>query len=135
MSPVRAPRVVSGAARALAGALVVWSLALSALVAFPRAARAYDFSIDLATIGQGYQVRRFGATGADELLTRRRLTQYLNLNVYNIEPDAWRGDGPTGEPQRSQHMGHGVLVPGMRAQTCSHTCADSSTGRSGFTRS
>ena len=55
-------------------------------------ARAYDFSIDLATIGQGYQVRGFAPTGADELLTRRRLTQVLNLSIFDIEPAAWHGD-------------------------------------------
>ena len=48
-------------------------------------ARAYDFTIDLRTIGQGYQVRRFAADGSNELLSRRRLTQYLDLNVYDIE--------------------------------------------------
>jgi hypothetical protein len=88
VSPVRFARVVPGAVRVLCFALVVCLFG-------SRTARAYDFSLDLATIGQGYQVRRFGATGADELLTRRRLTQYLNLNVYNIEPDGWRGDGST----------------------------------------
>lgn len=62
-----------------------------------RAAHAYDFTIDVATIGQGYQVRRFGANGADELLTRRRLTQTLNVDVFNIEPDAWHGDGTSAD--------------------------------------
>jgi hypothetical protein len=56
------------------------------------AARAYDFSIDLRTIGQGYQVRGFAPNGADELLTRRRLTQVLNLSVFDIEPSSWHGD-------------------------------------------
>jgi hypothetical protein len=55
---------------------------------------AYDFSIDLQTIGQGYQVRGYAPSGGSELLTRRRLTQILNLGVYNIEPDAWHGDDP-----------------------------------------
>jgi hypothetical protein len=55
-------------------------------------ARAYDFSIDLRTIGQGYQVRRFAADGGNQLLTRRRLTQYLDLNVFDIEPALWHGD-------------------------------------------
>jgi len=52
----------------------------------------YDFSIDLRTIGQGYQVRGFAPGGGNELLTRRRLTQILNLSVFNIEPDHWHGD-------------------------------------------
>ena len=53
---------------------------------------AYDFSIDLRTIGQGYQVRGFAPNGGNELLTRRRLTQLLNLSVYDIEPTRWHGD-------------------------------------------
>jgi hypothetical protein len=57
-----------------------------------RGAHAYDFTLDLRTIGQGYQVRGFAPNGENELLTRRRLTQYLNLGVFNIEPDSWHGD-------------------------------------------
>ena len=53
---------------------------------------AYDFSIDLRTIGQGYQVRGFAPGGGNELLTRRRLTQLLNLSVFDIEPSRWHGD-------------------------------------------
>jgi hypothetical protein len=55
-------------------------------------ARAYDFMIDVRTIGQGYQVRGFAPDGSNELLSRRRLTQYLDLNVFDIGPDAWHGD-------------------------------------------
>jgi len=88
---VHVRRVGLGAARAF-GVPLSATLAFALLTAAPKPARAYDFNIDLQTIGQGYQVRRFGATGADELLTRRRLTQYLNVNVFNLEPDAWRGD-------------------------------------------
>jgi hypothetical protein len=70
------------------------ALALAAAAAtFPAPAGAYEFSIDLRTIGQGYQVRRFAPTGGDELLTRRRLTQFLNVSVFDIEPAGWRGDG------------------------------------------
>jgi hypothetical protein len=53
---------------------------------------AYDFSVDVRTIGQGYQVRGFAPDGSNELLSRRRLTQYLDLNVYDMAPDAWHGD-------------------------------------------
>ncbi len=67
----------------LAGA-IAWSLAISS------SAGAYDFSVDVRTIGQGYQVRGFAPSGGNQLLTRRRLTQYLNLNVYDIEPDRWK---------------------------------------------
>jgi hypothetical protein len=55
-------------------------------------ARAYDFSVDVRTIGQGYQVRGFAPDGSNELLSRRRLTQYLDLNVFDIGPDTWHGD-------------------------------------------
>lgn len=55
-------------------------------------ARAYDFSVDIRTIGQGYQVRGFAPDGSNELLSRRRLTQYLDLNVFDIGPDDWHGD-------------------------------------------
>ena len=71
-------------------------LALLALVAgstaVARPAAAYDFSVDLRTIGQGYQVRRFGADGNNELLSRRRLTQYMDLAVFDLAPTRWRGD-------------------------------------------
>ena len=48
--------------------------------------------IDLRTIGQGYQVRRFAADGSNELLSRRRLTQYIDLNVFDLAPARWHGD-------------------------------------------
>ena len=59
--------------------------------AVPRAL-AYDFAVDLRTIGQGYQVRGFAPDGSNELLSRRRLTQYLDLAVSDIGPSAWHGD-------------------------------------------
>lgn len=71
---------------------LVGCLVCAALVWTASLAQAYEFSIDLRTIGQGYQVRRYGASGANELLTRRRLTQYLNLNVSDLGPTQWRGD-------------------------------------------
>jgi len=71
-------------------------LALLALVAgttaVSRPAAAYDFTVGLRTIGQGYQVRRFGADGNNELLSRRRLTQYMDLAVFDLAPTRWRGD-------------------------------------------
>ena len=71
-------------------------LALLALVAgssLPaRPAAAYDFTIGLRTIGQGYQVRRYAADGSNELLSRRRLTQYMDLAVFDLAPARWRGD-------------------------------------------
>ena len=59
--------------------------------AVPRAF-AYDFAVDVRTIGQGYQVRGFAPDGSNELLSRRRLTQYLDLAVVDIGPSAWHGD-------------------------------------------
>jgi len=67
-------------------------LGLALAAATTRRAWAYDFSIDVQTIGQGYQVRGFAPSGGSELLSRRRLTQILNLGVFNIEPGAWHGD-------------------------------------------
>ena len=71
-------------------------LALLAIVAgaaaTARPAAAYDFSVDLRTIGQGYQVRRFAADGSNDLLSRRRLTQYMDLAVFDLAPSRWRGD-------------------------------------------
>jgi hypothetical protein len=71
-------------------ALVGISLAVGASLS--TRAWAYDFSIDLRTIGQGYQVRGFAPGGENELLTRRRLTQILNLSVFDIEPGRWHAD-------------------------------------------
>ncbi|MBC8132275.1 MAG: hypothetical protein H7X95_04785 [Deltaproteobacteria bacterium] len=56
-----------------------------------RSAAAYDVALSVRTVGQGYQQRRYGASGASELLSRRRLTQYLSLSVFNIAPENWRG--------------------------------------------
>ncbi len=72
------------------GAAVALVLAV-ALLGFPPSAFAYDFGVSVRTVGQGYQERRYGSSGASELLSRRRLTQYLNLSVFNIAPDDWRG--------------------------------------------
>ena len=60
--------------------------------AVARPAAAYDFTVGLRTIGQGYQVRGFAADGSNELLSRRRLTQYMDLAVFDIAPPRWRGD-------------------------------------------
>ena len=37
-------------------------------------------------------MRGFAPDGTNELLSRRRLTQYLDLNVFDIGPDNWHGD-------------------------------------------
>jgi hypothetical protein len=70
-----------------------WTLlALVACTAAARPAAAYDFTLGVRTIGQGYQVRRFAADGSNELLSRRRLTQYMDLAVFDLAPSRWRGD-------------------------------------------
>jgi hypothetical protein len=69
--------------RAALVGLAVWAAAAGR-------AWAYDVMIDVRTIGQGYQVRGYAPSGANSLLTRRRLTQLLNLSVYDIEPARWR---------------------------------------------
>jgi hypothetical protein len=73
------------------GRLALLALLTDATLA-ARPAAAYDFSIGLRTIGQGYQVRRFAADGSNELLSRRRLTQYMDLAVFDLAPARWRGD-------------------------------------------
>ena len=74
--------------RVTAGVVVA---ALGMLAVGARAAVASDFVLTSRTIGQGYAERRYGPGGGAELLTRRRLTQYLSLSMFNIEPESWRG--------------------------------------------
>jgi hypothetical protein len=71
--------------------VVAIAAAVGAAALHPSPAAAYDFALSVRTVGQGYQERRYGSSGASELLARRRLTQYLNLSVYNIAPEPWRG--------------------------------------------
>ncbi|HEX2660737.1 MAG TPA: hypothetical protein VHU40_20795, partial [Polyangia bacterium] len=66
-------------------------VALAVLAWRAGVARASDFVLTSRTIGQGYAERRYGPGGGAELLTRRRLTQYLSLSMFNIEPESWRG--------------------------------------------
>jgi hypothetical protein len=73
---------------------VAISIAVVVCAAAPQAL-AYDFAIDVRTIGQGYQVRGFAPDGSTELLSRRRLTQYLDLAVFDLGPAGWRGDDGT----------------------------------------
>jgi hypothetical protein len=68
--------------------------AIACSLAIPSLGWGYDFAIDVRTIGQGYQVRGYAPDGGNQLLSRRRLTQYLNLNVFDIEPARWKD--PTG---------------------------------------
>jgi hypothetical protein len=52
------------------------------VVACAQPARAYDFDIWSETIGQGYQLR----TADNTLVDRRRITEQLGLEVYNLGP-------------------------------------------------
>ena len=47
-------------------------------------ARAYDFEIRARTIGQGYELRSLRLLGSDVLLDRRRYTQTLTLNIWDL---------------------------------------------------
>ena len=93
----RAPRAAGGAGVTTSGRSDAGSRATRILIGLvicgaAAPARAYDFSVDVRTIGQGYQVRGFAPDGSNELLSRRRLTQYLDLNVFDIGPGDWHGD-------------------------------------------
>jgi hypothetical protein len=61
------------------------------------AARAYEFEISSTTVGQAYSTRWFRPAEEDRLLNRRRLTESLGLEVWDLlEPDfdARRPDPP-----------------------------------------
>ena len=64
--------------------------AIACTLAIPSVGWCYDFTVDVRTVGQGYQVRGYAPNGSNQLLSRRRLTQYLNLNVFDIEPARWK---------------------------------------------
>jgi hypothetical protein len=61
-----------------------------AITALTGTARAYDAEVDASTVGQAYQLR--GLTG-NPIISRRRVTQTLQLGVYNIG-DATREGAP-----------------------------------------
>lgn len=75
--------------RHAAPAKVAFAFAFVALAA-PRTARAYDAEVDAQTVGQAYQLK--GVTG-DPVLSRRRVTQTLQLGVYNLT-DTTKVDAP-----------------------------------------
>ena len=100
-------------------------VAVSFLAARPAAA--YDFSLGLRTIGQGYQVRRFAADGSNELLSRRRLTQYMDLAVFDLSPLGWRGvavpPATIGSPVTADPRGGTSLAAVVRGLTGQDTAA------------
>jgi hypothetical protein len=67
-----------------------------AWAAWPRAASAYEFHVEATSTGQGYQVRWLRSGEADRWLNRRRFTQTLRLEVWDIlQPEA-----DPGHPER-----------------------------------
>jgi len=68
-----------------------WLLRVGVAASFlgAKSAFAYDVSVGLRTVGQGYQERRYDPRGGNEVLSRRRLTQYLTLAVDGLEPAEW----------------------------------------------
>ena len=49
-----------------------------------RPAWGYEFEVTAQTIGQGYQLRSFRLLGGDLSLSRRRFTQTLSLNIWDL---------------------------------------------------
>lgn len=91
MAGAKAARGVAPRPRAISVLFTV-TVVMGVATVFPDApALAYDFALSARTVGQGYQERRYNASGASELLSRRRLTQYLSLSVFNIAPENLRG--------------------------------------------
>lgn len=78
-------------ARTRTSAITIAVVILATSTSTSREARAYDAEVDAQTIGQAYQLR--GLTG-DPVLSRRRVTQTLQLGVYNLTDTS-----STGAPQ------------------------------------
>lgn len=96
--PLRPRARTTGAALALAAALL-W--------AAPRGARATEIRTVARTLGEGYMVRAPGPEG--QLLSRRRLVQYINLGVHDLlrPRDA-------GERRRAHEDGQLRIISSMR---------------------
>jgi hypothetical protein len=75
----------------------------------PRAARAAEIRTVTRTLGEGYVVRVPGPEG--QLLSRRRLVQYVNLGVYDLLQPRDRG-----ELRRAHEDGQLRLVTSMRVR-------------------
>jgi hypothetical protein len=58
--------------------------AAGVLLVAPAPARGYEFEIHSYTLGQGYQLRAYRPLTGDTILRRRRFTQTLTLNIWNI---------------------------------------------------
>jgi hypothetical protein len=66
----------------------------AALGGFPASVAAYELEISARTIGQGYQLRWLRPGEEDRLLNRRRFTQLVRLDVWNILAPAFDPDRP-----------------------------------------
>lgn len=86
---------------------MVLVIALVVTVAAPRAARATEIRTVARTLGEGYMVRTPGAEG--QLLSRRRLVQYINLGVYDLLRPR-----DVGERRRAHEDGQLRIVTSMR---------------------
>ncbi len=89
----------------------MWSavLVLVVIVAGPRWAWAAEIRTVARTLGEGYMVRVPGPEG--QLLSRRRLVQYVNLGVYDLLAPRDRG-----ELRRAHEDGQLRLVTSMRVR-------------------
>lgn len=90
----------------MTSAMLAATLAATLFLA-PRTARATEIRTVARTLGEGYMVRAPGPDG--QLLSRRRLVQYINLGVYDLlQPrDA-------GERRRAHEDGQLRIVTSMR---------------------
>ncbi|MBK9755227.1 MAG: hypothetical protein IPO88_17330 [Nannocystis sp.] len=79
------------------------------MLAGPRGARAAEIRTVARTLGEGYMVRVPGPEG--QLLSRRRLVQYVNLGVYDLLAPRDRG-----ELRRAHEDGQLRLVTSMRVR-------------------
>lgn len=68
--------------RFFVGSAAAWSLALG--LGWAPEARASEIRLQARTLGEGYMVRVPGPEG--QLLTRRRVVQYVNLGAYDLLP-------------------------------------------------
>jgi len=72
-------------------ALVCSAVLIACLAADSRTALGYEFEVRARTVGQGYNLRSFRLLSNDLVLARRRFTQVLSLNLWDLgEPRGQR---------------------------------------------
>jgi hypothetical protein len=89
-----ASTVVSGSV-----VVVTWLATWGALALVATPAFAYEFHVEATSTGQGYQVRWLRAGESDRWLNRRRFTQTLRLEVWDILAPAGDPGHPEVEPK------------------------------------